>query len=330
MVARDENDRSYEDGQGRPLNPELTGDVLSPRWSTDDTDEQPAIVVSGNETYIMPTEGAAPEPYASQDGAADDSAGYADADSGAHHTQDATALYAPADEDGDDVDDAGDGERRHDPTYLPLDASYEASAGDEPRETRRGFLGSGWTDAGDDPAPGDKEVRRRTKVLLVAAAAVVLAGAGAGWLLSGTSSDDPCAGDRCAGVGQVSAPPPESPTPEDTDQGQDEPVVSSTPDRSASQTTAPTPADVKTRAERTPTPRATPTRIGEPTARQSGRATPVPDGVEKTGAERQTGTEQKQPTSQPTQSTQPPATQAPAPTPTKSEKGLIDILFPWS
>jgi hypothetical protein len=54
-VARDENDRPYEDGQGRPLNPELmTGDVLSPRWSTEDTDEQPAIQVVGNETYILP------------------------------------------------------------------------------------------------------------------------------------------------------------------------------------------------------------------------------------------------------------------------------------
>ena len=53
-MARDENDRSYEDGQGRSSNPDLTGDVLSPRWSTDDTDEQPAIQVSGNETYILP------------------------------------------------------------------------------------------------------------------------------------------------------------------------------------------------------------------------------------------------------------------------------------
>ncbi|GAA3100213.1 hypothetical protein [Nonomuraea salmonea] len=54
-MARDENDRPYDDGQGRSLNPELmTGDVLSPRWSTDDTDEQPAIQVSGNETYILP------------------------------------------------------------------------------------------------------------------------------------------------------------------------------------------------------------------------------------------------------------------------------------
>ncbi|MER7370827.1 hypothetical protein, partial [Nonomuraea wenchangensis] len=56
-MVRDENDRPYEDGQGRPVNPDLTGDVLSPRWSTDDTDEQPAIQVSpSGETYILPSE----------------------------------------------------------------------------------------------------------------------------------------------------------------------------------------------------------------------------------------------------------------------------------
>lgn len=60
-MARDENDRPYEDGQGRSLNPDLAGDVLSPRWSTEDTDEQPAIQVSGNETYILPDKGADPQ-----------------------------------------------------------------------------------------------------------------------------------------------------------------------------------------------------------------------------------------------------------------------------
>ncbi|MEU6791809.1 hypothetical protein ABZ907_08940 [Nonomuraea wenchangensis] len=57
-MVRDENDRPYEDGQGRPVNPDLTGDVLSPRWSTDDTDEQPAIQVSpAGEPYILPEAG---------------------------------------------------------------------------------------------------------------------------------------------------------------------------------------------------------------------------------------------------------------------------------
>ncbi|NUR88549.1 MAG: hypothetical protein HOY71_31045, partial [Nonomuraea sp.] len=40
----------------------MTGDVLSPRWSTEDTDEQPAIQVSGNETYILPADQGAPQP----------------------------------------------------------------------------------------------------------------------------------------------------------------------------------------------------------------------------------------------------------------------------
>ncbi|MFI6595279.1 hypothetical protein ACIBHX_03475 [Nonomuraea sp. NPDC050536] len=53
-MARDENDRH------EALNPDLSGDVLSPRWSTDDTDEQPAIQVSGNETYIMPADKSTP------------------------------------------------------------------------------------------------------------------------------------------------------------------------------------------------------------------------------------------------------------------------------
>lgn len=67
-MARDDNDRPYDDGQGRPVNPDLTGDVLSPRWSTDDTDEQPAIQVSGNETYILPPDDTpAGDPYPAKD-----------------------------------------------------------------------------------------------------------------------------------------------------------------------------------------------------------------------------------------------------------------------
>lgn len=51
-MARDDNDRPYEDAQGRSRDPEMTGDVLSPRWSTEDTDEQPAIQADGPETYL--------------------------------------------------------------------------------------------------------------------------------------------------------------------------------------------------------------------------------------------------------------------------------------
>jgi hypothetical protein len=98
----------------------LTGDVLSPRWSTDDTDEQPAIQVSGNETYILPPAqgvSADGEPYLttgepiyldSQGGYIKDEAGSpylvdgqadalytGDAPSGAHYSADAAggALY---------------------------------------------------------------------------------------------------------------------------------------------------------------------------------------------------------------------------------------------
>jgi hypothetical protein len=61
-VARDDKDRTYEDEQGRPLDADLAGDVLSPRWETDatDTDEQPAVVI--NETYHLPPE-PVEEPY---------------------------------------------------------------------------------------------------------------------------------------------------------------------------------------------------------------------------------------------------------------------------
>lgn len=381
-MARDENDRPYEEGQGRSLDPELTGDVLSPRWSTDDTDEQPAIVVSGSETYVMPLDGGPAEPYVPPQDALDTSypavdgvdgsahgylgaeaapqaeaGGYADSDSGSHRLQDGAVPYADSGphrvEDGpvsyadsdsgahlvqdghaDSLDDgAGHGDP-HDPAYLPLDKGY----GDEAAgETRRGFLGSGWTDVDDDRHARDKEVRRRTKVLVAGAAAVVLLGMGAGWMLTGTSSDDPCRGSQCASAGQVSEPPAESPAPEDPEGAVDDSTGAPTTEPTASQTTAPTPTAVRARATRTPTPRVTGTRaVTEPTARPTRRATQEPEVVEETGTERRqdaTGapepqeTERQEPTTQPTA----PATQAPAPSPTKSDGGgLLDILFPWA
>ncbi|MDF2705721.1 MAG: hypothetical protein K0R62_1373 [Nonomuraea muscovyensis] len=397
-MARDENDRSYEDGQGRSLNPELTGDVLSPRWSTDDTDEQPAIVVSGNETYIMPPGGGPAEPYVPPQDALDTSypavdggdaldtpssaaggvdgaalgqaagytgaetgprvevGGYADADSGAHRVQDGAVPYADSDSgahyvtgemggyaDSDSgahlVQDVGhdDTPEPHDPAYLPLDKGYDGHDDDGSGETRRGFLGSGWTDAGDDREAGDKEVRRRTKVLVAGAVAVVLLGVGAGWMLTGTSSDDPCRGDRCASAGQVSAPAAESPAPQETDEAIDDSADTPTTEPTASQTTAPTPTTVRARVTRTPSPRATRTRETEPTVRPTRRATQEPDVIEDTGTDRrQAATQQpeprgtgqpQEPTTQPTQ----PSTQAPAPAPTKSSGGgLFDILFPWA
>ncbi|MFG3436276.1 hypothetical protein ACGF0J_03435 [Nonomuraea sp. NPDC047897] len=260
-----------------------------------------------------------------QDGAAT----YADSDSGAHLVHDDRARYA----DGPDGD-------LHDPAYLPLDKGYEGHEDDASGETRRGFLGSGWTDAADDRHTGDKEVRRRTKVLVAGAAAVVLLGLGAGWMLTGTSSDDPCPGNQCASAGQVSEPPAGSPGPEESDGAVDDSTAPTT-EPTASQTTAPTPTAVRARVTRTPTPRVTEPRETESPVRPTRRVTQEPEVVEETGTERRPGatqepkpreTEERQaPTTQPTTQPTAPATQAPAPSPTKSSGGgLLDILFPWS
>ncbi|MEU4228178.1 hypothetical protein AB0F17_28125 [Nonomuraea sp. NPDC026600] len=378
-MARDENDRPYEDGQGRSLNPDLTGDVLSPRWSTDDTDEQPAIVVSGNETYILPPDRGAPELYTPHaegqhrvesiegdgplyTGDAPSGALYGDslypggdqlytgdapsgsvytgdAPSGSLYTGDAASgpLYS-----GDAPLYTGDapsgplytGDQPSD-AYLPIDKSYESPYDDEePEAPKRGFLGSGWTDdsshGGGHQADGDREVRRRTKVLLMAAVAVVVLGAGAGWMLTGTSSDDPCAGAKCASAEQANRPAA-SPTESDASEDAEEPVADPTDTDTTEPTTSqsPRPTAAKVRATRTPTPRATRTRIGQPTAKPSSRTTRAPQETIK-DTDTDTATSQpsaKQETSQPTQAVQ---TQAPAPAPTQSSKGLFDILFPWS
>lgn len=389
-MSRDENDRSYEDGQSRPLNPELTGDVLSPRYSNDDTDEQPAIVVSGNETYIMPSDGApleryppqdaaTPYPsegtssYAPQDGTAQHAdalysdaqhadalhadaldgdapyvdalygdaqhgnAGYGEIEGGAHRADGEQAGYADADSGSHRLQDTGplqDADDYGDPAYLPLDKGYETSADDEDGEPRRGFLGSGWTDANQEN-PADKEVRRRTKLLVAAAAAVVVLGAGAGWMLTGTSSDDPCATDRCASAGRVSAPPTSAvPDPEDTGEAADEPDESATPEPSTSSTVAPTPTAARVRVSRTPEPRVTRTRAVEPTTRATGRASRQPTTVDDAATTRDDDVEAKtseQPTAPVATTQAPPATtQAPAPAPSETQKGLFDILFPWS
>ncbi|MEU7747296.1 hypothetical protein [Nonomuraea sp. NPDC049158] len=385
-MARDENDRPYEDGQGRSANPELTGDVLSPRWSTDDTDEQPAIVVSGNETYILPPDKGAPELYippaegqhraTGAEGelyTGDPASGpfygdslysggdqlyTGDAPSGPLYTGDQPSgpLYS-GDTQGEPLytGDTGvplyTGDAQSGPlytgdapsgplytgdqpsdAYLPIDKSYGSSYDDdEPAEPKRGFLGSGWTDGsqgGGHQAEGDKEVRRRTKVLLMAAVAVVVLGAGAGWMLTGTSSDDPCQSGKCASAEQVSAPAasPTEAEPSDTEEATD-PTESDSPEPTASATAAPSPTAARVRPSRTPSPRATRTRIGEPTAKPSTRATRTTQGTIK---DTDTGTTQKQATqdpetSQPTQAVQ---TVAP-PVPTETKKGLFDILFPW-
>lgn len=362
-MARDENDRPFDDGQARSLNPEMTGDVLSPRWSTDDTDEQPAIQVVGNETYILPPDKGTPlligdggprdvlddDPVTSHDllsghGGAHDLAG------GQHDVLGSPSQEVLGDPGApDDVlsgtrDVAAEHRVEEEPPYLPLDRSYETTYDDRDEEQpKRGFLGSGWTgDSGDGHSggsrSGDREVRRRTRMLLVAAAAVVLVGVGAGFLLTGTSSDDPCTGGQCASAGEVTAPT-ESAVPEDTPAEDDttaEPTDSATAEPTETEPANPNPTAARARPTREPSARPTRTRIGEPTAKSSNRPTRQPepqirdtDGPDSRPSSKTATDEPSQQSSQP--ATQAPATsQAPAPTPTRQEReGLLDILFPW-
>ncbi|MBF8190469.1 hypothetical protein ITP53_33100 [Nonomuraea sp. K274] len=394
-MARDENDRPYEDGQGRSLNPEMTGDVLSPRWSTEDTDEQPAIQVVGNETYILPIgksepqliEGprdvlddphdvlgatSGPRDVSAQGGQHDPSApsGPHDlsapgspydvlgASSGPHDLLDGPGeqrdlLEGPGEQ--RDVFDGPSGSHRvaDENPYLPLDRGYEGDEDDgREEEPKRGFLGSGWSgDEHDRDSGGDQEVRRRGRVLLVAAAAVVLLGVGAGWMLTGTSSDDPCAGGQCASAGEVTSPSEsadaEEPLPDlPEDEFTDEPTDSVTDGPSEPETETGTPPVGRPQpAQPETSKRPTPTRVGEPTAKPSDKATRAPQPrsemkdtdpsqaqVQRPADEsaRQQPENNREDTGQPdTQA--PPQTQAPVPTPTEEErKGLLDILFPWA
>lgn len=382
-MARDENDRPYDDGQGRPVNPDLTGDVLSPRWSTDDTDEQPAIQVPGNETYILPPDNStSSDQYSVQgeydyggqaEGAYADSSydygdslsdpltgdqqqgayaetGYADGthtggtyaegsytdsaytDSGAYAT-DGTGYATDGTGYADDQDDQRPADR-DDPGYLPLDRGY-----DEPEEEpRRGFLGSGWTGgSGDEDDYRDGEVRRRTRLLLGAAAAVVVLGVGAGWALTSTSSDDPCAGGRCASVGDLSTPSAEE-EPEDSDVPIEEATDTATPEPEVSETETPTtPPTTQTRVRPTrtasaePTPEPQPTRTRTRSAEQERDPEPEP-----TGRATHQMNEIKEPQAsarpEPEQIEEPEPTTDPvteAPQPEETRRGLLDILFPW-
>lgn len=408
-MARDENDRPYEDGQGRSLNPEMTGDVLSPRWSTEDTDEQPAIQVVGNETYILPLDkGGEPQLIEGRDvlgghdvlddgphdvlsgsGASGGShdvlvaqdfggpsgghdllgpaSGAHDVLGGAGGSHDAlderSGPHDMLDEPSGPHGVLGEPSSPHrdedDSPYLPLDRGYDGGFDDDREEGRskRGFLGSGWTDDSDDGrsrgrsgyGDGEGEVRRRTRKLLVAAAAVVMVGVGAGFLLTGNSSDDPCSAGQCASAGEVSSPSesalPEEETPyeeEDTP----EPVDSDTSEPEQTEAANPvTPPTRQARTTREPSARPTNTRAGEPTTKTSVRPTRAPQnrmqgtdedptisqrgGTDRTREPETRSTQQQQQQQAP--QTQAPETQAPAPTPTKEErKGLLDILFPWA
>ncbi|MGW2153448.1 hypothetical protein [Nonomuraea sp. NPDC001699] len=351
----------------------MTGDVLSPRWSTEDTDEQPAIQVSGNETYILPpgqaaqsveppatpatpaTPADAPHdvldgpsgPHDVLDGASgphDVLSGPHEALSGPHETLAGPqeTLSGPHAVLGADALHAATGDRAVDDDlpYLPLDQGYKPERDDDADAggTRRGFLGSGWTDDADDRrGAGEREVRRRTRVLVLAGVAVVLVGAGAGWLLTGTSSDDPCGTARCASASEVSAPP-QTALPEQTEEATPEPEVTDTAEPTVSETVTPTPVARRPRPTREPTARpTTSSRERRPTATPDDDATrgtrghmnETSDGAPEDAAEAPATKEpERQETGAPTQA--PPPTQQDQPAPAPSEKkGLFDILFPW-
>lgn len=420
-MARDENDRPYEDGQGKSLNPEMTGDVLSPRWSTDDTDEQPAIQVVGNETYILPPDRGTPQligepprdvlddPAPARDALAGDpllgtpasydlggqsgphdvlgsygsggasydelggASGPLDVAGGVAYDELSAARDARTGASYDELsephdtrspyDELADHSGPHrvedddDNPYLPLDRSYARDEDAEEDRPKRGFLGSGWTgdsgDSGDSydgrSSGGEGEVRRRTRVLLVAAVAVVLVGVGAGWMLTGTSSDDPCAGAQCASAGEVTSPsesaaPEDTPVEEATEETPD-PTDSVTDGPTEPESAIPTPTQGQSRPTREPESRATPTRdrtTAEPTRKPTREPQSTMNDTADSGGQDDDGSDssattkkrQEESTSDSggSTATQPPATtQAPAPTPTEEErKGLFDILFPWA
>ncbi|MFG1942846.1 hypothetical protein [Nonomuraea sp. NPDC048826] len=320
-MARDENDRSFDDGQGRPGNPDLTGDVLSPRWSTDDTDEQPAVQVAGNDTYILPPDNAAPSQPQAEPAYAEGV--YEEGLTGSYDDSQAPAYTGDEPSDprrGEDVD-----------GYLPLDRAYE-----EPEEQpRAGFLGSGWTGATEDDHR-EGEVRRRTRLLLAAAAAVVVLGVGAGWMFTGATADDPCAGGRCAGVGDLSTPSADE-EPE-ADAPIDEAIDTATPEPSAtrSETPATTPPTTRVRPTRTaaeetdpePRPTRTRTRTAEPQSEPTSRETRSPvDEIKE--AETSARPEPRQ-TEEDTAGDPVGETPTEAPEPEETRRGLFDILFPWA
>ncbi len=401
-MVRDENDRPYEDGQGRPVNPDLTGDVLSPRWSTDDTDEQPAIQVSpSGETYILPPEpgrdvlddlppaspdvlspagqGQSGEPAylpldRAYDGPSDDDrpAG-PDAQEGGSYDE---SSYANGSYEEGSYDKGSYEEGRYDEGSYDAgsrdsgshdnasydNASYDGGsygngsydAGFDDERPRRGFLGSGWTDDSDDAARSDRseregrEGRGRTRMLVLAAAAVVLVGVGAGFALTG-GSDDPCADGRCASAGQVSTPV-DSAADDEAEEETAEPAEEETADPATTADPSPTAAPTRTTREPAARPTATrseeqatrpsarPSRSQEPETRDTGdqNGTVRDSQTEQTAKNEQSAkNEQTAKNEQPTQTAEKPAeesvTQEPEPAPTKEErKGLFDYLFPWA
>lgn len=211
------------------------------------------------------------------------------------------------------------------PAYLPLDRGYEQPREDD-EEPRRGFLGSGWM---EEPDQGT-EVRRRTRILIAGAAAVVLVGVAGGWLMSSSSTAGDCPSGQCVSVGKH--------TPMQNPAGSPEPSPSSdpeSPDPDATASGSPTPTTEHARATRQPTPKASPTRVGVATTKPSAKPTRDVSGdvetVDQPHATTTPPSTKQTDAAQPTQSSQTTAPAAPTTPPTQAGNGgLLDLLFGWA
>ncbi|MEU4327828.1 hypothetical protein [Nonomuraea dietziae] len=322
-MARDENDR-----------PEMTGDVLSDRWTPDsaDTDEQPAVDAEGEprtpDQAPAPAQAAAPPAPTTQQippEAADVLVAAGPADPVAPEDVPlVTVLDAPPVV----TLEVPDTEAQ----YLPLDQGYDVSGDSSPR----GFLGSGWT---EDSAAPEREVRRRTRLLLAGAAAVVVIGAAGGWMLTGSGGDS-CAGGACASSRSLEPVATDAPIEQTETDAVVEPPLdpSQTPEASATVSESPEPV-ARVRPTRTPTPRPTVSRAVAPATRKPS-ATPVRslkddtarDGTSKTESPSESRSEA--PSSSDSTEAPPAATEQPAPAPTQQQPaeeprrgGLLDWLF---
>ncbi|MET9336270.1 hypothetical protein [Nonomuraea sp. NPDC003804] len=303
-MARDEND-----------SPDLTGDVLSDRWTPEsaDTDEQPAVVAEDKPPAPAPAAAPAPAPAPAPAAEADEVPLVTVLDA-----PPVVAMEVPETE----------------AQYLPLDQGFDSAGESSPR----GFLGSGWTEDGDAP---EREVRRRTRLLLAGAAAVVVVGAAGGWMLIG-SGGEACAGGSCASSRSVAPAVTVSPVEEPaSSEPAVEPVTdpSQTPESSATVSAIPEPPTRVRQSKAPQTPRPTATRLGTPTTKPSSR--PVRTLNDETVKERTNKNEPAtEPTAEPTTQAPPatgteapaPATEAPAPVqqPPSDDRrsgGLLDWLF---
>jgi hypothetical protein len=356
-VAGDENGRPKGEERGR----DLTGDVLSDRWTPEsaDTDEQPAVLLDGD-PHATATPGTGPGapsgadvpvpppgteagsmPWAGGNDAVPLWADETDAPvwsgetnapawSGETDVMPETGEMAAVPAIGDPAaltvagDDGSDRTGEAEPRYLPLALGYEAS--EEGSARSGGFLGSGWT---GEPDP-DREVRRRGRILLVGAAAVVAVGVAGGWMLSGSSAGEPCGGTPCASVGEL-APVTEPPGEREPTYGPP-PTTESTPEATHSESATPEPAPDRPRATRTPAVRPTPTRA--PSVKPTEERRPPQQRDEEVGSdpeERRTRSAES-PSSAPTPGSpdpQPPAATAtpPAQQPDQRPDGLLDWIF---